>query len=36
MVGGDPKPDEGAVHLADNVENTDQGGGEAAGVRVFL
>ena len=27
---------EGAVGLAENVKDTEQGGGEAAGIRIFL
>ena len=36
MASGDPKPDKGAGVLTDNVEDPDQGGGKAAGVRIFL
>ena len=32
MAGIDPKPDEGAGSLADNVEDPEQGGGESTGV----
>ena len=31
---GDPKPDKGAGGLAENVEDPEQGGGKAAGVRI--
>ena len=36
MAGGVPKPGECADGLAENVEDTDQGGGEAMGVRIFF
>ena len=36
MADGDPKHDEGADSLAENVKDPDQGGGKAAGVRIFL
>ena len=36
MAGGDPEYDKGAVSLEDNDKDTEQGGGKAAGVRIFL
>ena len=36
LAGSDSKPDKGAGDLAENVEDTDQGGGEAMGVQIFL
>ena len=36
LGGSDSKYDEGAGSLAENVEDPDQGGGEAVGVRIFL
>ena len=34
--GGDPQPGKGTNGLAENVEDPEQGGGESAGVRIFL
>ena len=36
MAGGDPKSGKGTDSLAENDEDTDQGGIKAAGVRIFL
>ena len=35
MAGGDPEYDKGVVSLEDNDKDTEQGGGKAAGVRIF-
>ena len=36
LAGSDPESDEGAGGLEENYEDPEQGGGEAAGVRIFI